>query len=189
VSIERLAPDLLSSAKVNVSDFFPLDYVESPALFKRGATYYLLTGSCCCACRGGSGLAVYTAASVRGPWALQAHSDINCAADAPLCGAFGARQVDRADLVFNAQWWSVSTIPLAGGGSAYILSGRRWLSGAGNDAGCDDMCNNDGRSMAPCVNAKYQLRDDFDVLYPLQFADDGSVLPLHPLPSFTLDLP
>jgi beta-xylosidase len=55
VSIERLAPDLLSSSKENVTGFFPLDYVESPALFKRADTYYLLTGSCCCACRGGSG--------------------------------------------------------------------------------------------------------------------------------------
>ena len=149
VSIERLAPDLLSSSKVNVSGFMPLDYTESPALFKRGALYYLLTGSCCCACRGGGGLAVYTAASMLGPWALQPHSDINCAADVPICGGFGARQVDRADLIYNAQWWSVSRIPTAGGGEAFLLSGRRWLSGAGNNASCDDMCDNDGRPMTP----------------------------------------
>ena len=189
VSIERLAPDLLASSKVNVSGFMPLDYVESPALFKRGATYYLLTGSCCCACRGGGGLAVYTAASMNGPWALSLHSDINCAADVPLCGGFGARQVGRAELVYNAQWWSVSKIPTAGGGDAFILSGRRWLSGAGNNASCDDMCYNDGRPMAPCVNAQYQLRNDLDVLYPLEFAADGSILPLRALPNFTLDLP
>jgi hypothetical protein len=189
VSIERLAPDLLSSSKVNVSGFMPLDYTESPALFKRGSTYYLLTGSCCCACRGGGGLAVYTAASMLGPWSLQAHSDVNCAADVPICGAFGARQVDRADLTFNAQWWSVSRIPTAGGGEAFLLNGRRWLSGAGNNASCDDMCNNDGRPFAPCVNAEYELRNDLDVWYPLEFAADGTILPLHPLPSFTLDLP
>ena len=189
VSIERLAPDLLSSSKVNVSGFMPLDYVESPALFKRGIYYYLLTGSCCCACRGGGGLAVYMASSMLGPWTLQRHSDINCAADVPLCGGFGARQVDRADLVFNAQWWSVSRIPTAGGGEAFILSGRRWLSGEGNNASCDDMCYNDGHSMAPCVNEKYQLRGDLDVWYPLEFAGDGSILPLRPLPNFTLNLP
>ena len=33
------------------------------------------------------------------------------------------------------------------------------------------------------------MRDDLDVLYPLEFAADGSILPLRPLPSFTLDLP
>ena len=58
VSIERLSPDLLSSSGVNVSGFFPLDYVESPALFRRAGRYYLATGSCCCACRGGGGLAL-----------------------------------------------------------------------------------------------------------------------------------
>jgi hypothetical protein len=190
VSIERLTPDLLRSTKVNVTDFFPLDYVESPALFKRGAIYYLLTGSCCCACRGGSGLAVYQAPSVAGPWALQAgHSDINCAAEVAICGGFGARQVDRSDIVYNAQWWSVSQVPLNGGGVAYLLNGRRWLSGAGNNGGCDDMCFNDGRPFAPCINPGYQLRNDLDVWYPLEFDAQGNILPLHTLDSFTLDLP
>jgi len=191
VSIERLSPDLLSSSLVNVSSFFPLDYVESPSLFKRNGLYYLLTPSCCCACRGGSGLAVYQASSMLGPWALQAtHSDINCpAADVPICGAFGARQVGRVDIVFNAQWWSVSLIPTAGGGVAYLLNGRRWLSGVGNNASCDDMCDNNGHPFSPCVNENYYLRNDLDVWYPLDFDEAGNILPLHPLDSFTIDLP
>lgn len=195
VSIERLSPSLLQSSKVNVTGFFPLDYVESPSLFKRGGIYYLLTGSCCCACRGGSGLAVYQAPSIAGPWTLQSgaaevHSDINCAArGVPICGGFGARQVDRGAIVWNAQWWSVSQIPLRGGGLAYLLNGRRWLSGAGNNASCDDMCYNDGRPFAPCVNPGYELRMDLDVWYPLEFDGKGNILPLHPLDSFTMDLP
>ena len=192
VSIERLAPDLLSSSKVNVTGFFPLDYTESPSLFKRAGRYYALLSSCCCACRGGSGLAVFSAPSVQGPWELQQapRPDINCgAAGLDICGAFGARTAGRADLVWNAQWWSVSEIPTAGGGTTLLLNGRRWLSGAGNNASCDDMCYNDGRPFAPCVNANYELRDDLDVWYPLEFAADGTILPLHPLPSFTLDLP
>jgi hypothetical protein len=191
VSIERLAPDLLSSSLVNVSGFFPLDYVESPALFKRGSVYYILTGSCCCACRGGSGLAVYTAASMLGPWTLQSNrSDINCgAADVAICGGFGARQVGRSEIVINAQWWSVNLIPLADGSTAYLLNGRRWLSGEGNNGACDDMCDNDGHPFAPCVNPGYELRNDLDVWYPLEFGEDGSVLPLRTLDSFTLDLP
>jgi hypothetical protein len=189
-SIERLSPSLLSSSKVNVSDFFPLDYVESPALFKRAGRYYLATGSCCCACRGGGGLAIYSAPAMAGPWQLQAqHSDVNCGdAATPLCGGFGARKVGRADLVYNAQWWSVNTVPLAGGSSALLLFGRRWLSGAGNDPACDDMCGNGGNA-APCNNDKYQLRNDLDVWLPLEFDADGSVLPLRPLQSFTLELP
>ncbi len=61
VSIERLTPDYLQSSKVNVTSFFPDGYVESPALFKVGTTYYATYGSCCCACRGGGGIVVFTA--------------------------------------------------------------------------------------------------------------------------------
>ncbi len=194
ISIERLAPDLLSSSKVNVSGLFPIDYVESPALFKRNGRYYVASGSCCCACRGGSGLAIYSSDSVLGPWVLQqlgptGVSDINCNDTAvEICGAFGARTAGEAEIVWNAQWWSVSTIPLAGGGSTLLLNGRRWLSGEGNDPACGDMCGNGGHD-APCINAAYQLRTDLDVWYPLEFDAAGNVLPLHALPSFTLDLP
>jgi hypothetical protein len=187
LSIERLAPDLLSSSKVNVSDFFPIDYVESPSLFKRGGRYYLLSPSCCCACRGGSGIAVYSSASILGPWALQ-KGDINCNDTAvEICGAFGARTAGEAGILWNAQWWSVSSIPLAGGGSALLLNGRRWLSGEGNNAQCGDLCGNGGND-APCVNPSYELRKDLDVWLPLEFDAEGNVLPLRPLQSFTLDI-
>ena len=104
-SIERLAPDLLSSSHVNVSGFFPDDYNESPGLFKRGATYYLTYGSCCCACRGGGGVVVFTAPTIEGPWTRQAvNADVNCAnATATICGGFGARTTNRDQLVYNAQ--------------------------------------------------------------------------------------
>jgi hypothetical protein len=188
MSIELLSADLLSSSKQNVTGFFSLDYVESPALFKRLGKYYVTGSSCCCACRGGSGLAIYTATSISGPWTLQSpHSDVNCKNETvPVCGAFGARTVGRDDIVFNAQWWSVNLIPTVGG-TAYLLNGRRWLSGAGNNAECDDMCNNGG-DFAPCINPDYELRSDFDVWYPLEFDAEGTVLALRPLPNFTLDL-
>jgi hypothetical protein len=188
LSIERLAPDLLSSSKVNVSGFFPITYVESPSLFKRSGRYYLLSPSCCCACRGGSGLAVYSATSMLGPWALQ-HGDINCRdTSVEICGAFGMRTAGEADIVWPAQWWSVSAIPLASGDTALLLNGRRWLSGEGNNAKCDDMCGNSGDD-APCVNPAYELRSDLDVWLPLEFGEDGSLLPLRSLQNFTLDLP
>ena len=130
---------------------------------------------------------MYSAASVEGPWALQ-RGDINCNDTAvEICGAFGARTAGEADILWNAQWWSVSTIPLAGGGSALLLNGRRWLSGEGNDPACRDMCGNGGNN-APCVNTNYELRNDLDVWLPLEFDDAGNVLPLRALLNFTLDL-
>lgn len=149
---------------VNVSSFFPDDYVESPALFKRGSTYYVTYGSCCCACRGGGGVVVFTAPSVLGPWTRQAPwSDVNCAnATAPICGGFGARTTNRGELVFNAQWWGPSMIPTSGGGQVVLFTGRRWLSGPGNNPGCDDMCGNGGNPAA-CDSPKYELRSDYDV--------------------------
>ena len=71
VSIERLSSDLLSTTHVNVSGFFPDDYVESPSLFKRKGVYYVTYGSCCCGCAEGGGIVIFTAPSVHGPWTRQ----------------------------------------------------------------------------------------------------------------------
>ena len=166
-SIERLAPDLLSSSKVNVSGFFPDNYNESPGLFKHGSTYYLTYGSCCCACRGGGGVVVFTAPSIEGPWTRQAvNADVNCAnATATICGGFGARTTNRDQLVYNAQWWGPSFIPLKNGTTQVIYTGRRWLSGFANNPDCDDMCGNGGGrgGAASCETPAYLLRSDFDV--------------------------
>ena len=184
VSIERLANDYLSSSLVNVSGFFPDGLVESPALFKRGSIYYATYGQCCCACRGGGGIVVFTASSVLGPWTRQQpHSDVNCVdAASPICR-------DTSRYVFNAQWWGVSLIPTSGGGTSYVFTGRRWLSGPGNPAGCADLCSNGGNPGA-CAAPSYFLSSDFDVWYPLEFnTTTGAVLPMRPLSSFTLDIP
>ena len=192
-SIERLAPDLLSSSKVNVSGFFPDDYNESPGLFKRGATYYLTYGSCCCACRGGGGVVVFTAPSIEGPWTRQAvNADVNCAnATATICGGFGARTTNRDQLVYNAQWWGPSFIPLKNGTTQVLYTGRRWLSGFANNPDCDDMCGNGGGSggTASCETPSYLLRSDLDVWHPLSFDADGSVVPFTALATFELELP
>lgn len=67
MSIEKLTPDLTSTTQEAVGpEFFPDDYVESPALFKRGNTYFVTYGSCCCGCREGGGITVFTAPSVQG---------------------------------------------------------------------------------------------------------------------------
>lgn len=191
VSIERVSRDYTNSTGINVTSFFPDAYVESPSLFKRGSIYYATYGSCCCACRGGSGQVVFTAPAVAGPWTRQAsHADINCAnASEPICGGFGARAAQRAELYTNAQWWGPSFIPLTNGDRAVMFTGRRWLSGPHNPVGCDDMCGNYPAGRSLCVAPDYRAATDFDVWHPLEFAADGSIMPMHPLPSFQLDIP
>lgn len=181
VSIERLAPDYLSSTKINVSGFFPDGLVESPALFKRNGVYYATYGRCCCACRGGGGIVVFTAPRIDGPWTRQAPwGDVNCQEAAQICP-------DQSHLVFNAQWWGVSLIPTLPA-TTYMFTGKRWLSGPDNPPACSDMCSNGGDPGA-CTAPDYYLRSDFSVWYPLEFEADGSVSPLHALPNFTLALP
>jgi hypothetical protein len=196
VSIEKLAPDYLSSTKQNVSGFFPDGYVESPALFKRNGVYYVTYGSCCCACRGGGGIVVFTSPSILGPWTRQSpYGDVNCNnATAEICGGFGARTTQRKNLVYNAQWWGVSLIPTINPTTntpelTYLFTGRRWLSGENNPAGCDDLCGNNGNGAA-CTSPTYYLRSDYDVWYPFEFDDEngGIIRPLHNLPNFTLIL-
>ncbi len=60
---------------------------------------------------------MFSATSIYGPWERQAvNPDVNCEnATAPICGGYGGRTTNRDELVFNAQWWGPSFIPLADG--------------------------------------------------------------------------
>jgi hypothetical protein len=193
VSIERLSDDYLSSTKVNVSGFFPDNFVESPSLFKYNETYFAAYGACCCACRGGGGISVFSSKSVLGPWTRQSpFGDINCDdPDSTVCGSMGPYAPTRSKLVYNAQWWGVSLIPspTPGASPTYMFTGRRWLSGVDNPPGCDDLCSNGG-NLTACVQPAYQLRTDFDVWAPLSFSADGtSISVLQNLANFTLEIP
>ena len=50
----------------------PLDHLvrkaEGPVAFRRGGKYYVLSGTGCCACIGGSTIYVQMADSMKGPW-------------------------------------------------------------------------------------------------------------------------
>ena len=172
------------------------DYVESPSLFKRKGVYYLTYGSCCCGCQEGGGQVVFTAKQVAGPWTRQPHADVNCRnASAEICGGFGSRDANYADLVYHAQWWGPSFIPLANGETQTLFLGRRWLSGPDLPAGCHDICGNGPPlghgDKAACQQGgeRYQMRSDSSVWYPVEFAEDGAMLPFERKPSFTLELP
>ena len=143
VSIEKLSPDLLTSTRINVTGLFPDDFVESPSLFKRQGIYYLTYGSCCCGCQEGGGQVVFTAKNVSGPWARQGHADVNCNnANATICGGFSKRDANYHQLVYHAQWWGPSFIPLANNDTQILFVGRRWLSGPNLPKGCFDICSN-----------------------------------------------
>jgi hypothetical protein len=183
VSIELLSPDLLSSTKKLVATL-PDIMVESPSLFRRNGIYYATYGSCCCACRAGSGQVVNWATSPYGPWTRQyPNPDINCvSSEAQVCGEYHGH---ADELVWHAQWWGPSFIPLANGETAVLFMGRRWLSGPNNPAACPRMCTQ-GRE---CDAPQYFLRSDYDVWLPLQFSPDGHVLRMQKLQEFVLQLP
>jgi len=191
VMIERLTPDLVNSTQVNVSTWFPDGGVESPGLWKHAGIYYLAYGSCCCACRGGGGVVIFTASSIMGPWTRQApYGDVNCDVESRMCSG-DAHSSTLNNLVYHAQWWGPSFIPLRNGSVQILYTGRRWLSGPGNNASCEDMCGNGGGTGGPesCVTPGYRLATDFDVWHPMTFTANGTVLPFTSLDSYTLDLP
>ena len=70
MSVERLNPGYTSSSLEN-SGWIGVPRVEAPAMFKRGAIYYLLFDRLSCFGPQGSGAVVYTATSPLGPYAAQ----------------------------------------------------------------------------------------------------------------------
>jgi beta-xylosidase len=137
VSIERLTPDFLHTAGENYG-LFPDRYVEGAILFKRAGIYYVAYGSCCCFCRGGSGVVVYTTTNISGPWTRQP-GDMNCnSTTASICGAYGDRET--GGITISAQGIGLSSIPLADGTNALVWHGERWLSAPNNNPECPDEC-------------------------------------------------
>ena len=137
VSIDRLAPDLLSSSQQQVGPVFPDSFVEGVMLFKRAGSYYLIYSSCCCCCTAGAGATVFRSANITGPWTRQP-TDVNCLASVPICaGMVDPEHPERptGQLVIPAQGFNVAR--LRGSASvdddksaSYIWTGERWLSGA-----------------------------------------------------------
>jgi len=189
VSIEKLTPDFLHTTKENYG-LFPDHYVEGSVLFKRNGFYYATFGSCCCFCRGGSGVVMYYSRSLRGPWKRMKH-DLNCKTDSnPICGAYGER-VSKEPLIINAQGIGLSLIPTISDGkleTTYLWHGERWLSAPNNNPACPDECRpQTGDCQEP---SNYIKGDGYMYWIPLQFNDDGTVQPFQPfINSFQLNIP
>jgi hypothetical protein len=181
VAIERLAPSLHQSTRVQVGTLFPDDFVEGVMIFKRQRTYYVIYSSCCCAGRAGSGAVVYSARSIAGPWVRQ-KSDVNCDADAPICASPAFPKEGRPlDIRVHAQGLGLSVI-----GEQFIWQGERWLSAPHNNASCASLC-------MPCAHqqpAGYIKGYDFSYWVPLKFDTRGSVQQFEPfVDRWSLTLP
>ena len=175
VGIERLTPDYLAPAGVQVGPYLPDYFVEGVMLFKRGKTYYVMYGSCCCACREGSGAVVLSATSIAGPWTRQAR-DINCNVNATICAGMAPEDRSRptGQLTVSAQGIGISMIPNATDGTTtYLWSGGRWLSAPNNPPKCDSLCQS---ATGECAQSPaYDKGADFDYWIPLQFGADGQI--------------
>jgi hypothetical protein len=148
-------------------------------LFKRHGRFYVIYGTCCCACRAGSGAVVLSATNISGPWVRQGR-DVNCRANATVCtGGDG--------FIINAQGIAISHLQGRGGEDIFLWNGMRWLSGPNNPPKCPGLCAaNTGVCKQP---PNYQPAKDFDYWIPLAFDQAGNVEQFAPfVAQFSLDL-
>jgi hypothetical protein len=124
ISVEKLSDDFLSSTGENSG--FVAGNCESPAMFKRNGTYYLLTDNTCAFCPQGSGARVYTAPSPMGPFTYRGNINVEGpATDVP--SPWTQPGTGRPAAIIKAQQTHVAIIP-AKGGPAFIWVGDLWGS-------------------------------------------------------------
>ncbi len=160
ISIERLAPDFLSSSMENSG--FVAGNVESPSLFKREGTFYLLFDNTCAFCKNGSGARVYTARSVLGPYLYK--SNINSKGAKEDGASWTSPGSGRSNTIVDAQQTHVAEIP-SSSGKLFMWMGDRWGSTPDGIKG-----------------------HDFQVWVPLEFVDRGVIRPLTQLDTWKVTL-
>lgn len=107
ISIERLAPDYLSSTQVSTGILSDGACYEAPTMFKRDGLYYALYATCCCFCTEGDTRYVVTASSPLGfATSLPRHS----------LGNAGGAQENYVAQIATTQ------------GTTYLWTGDRWNS-------------------------------------------------------------
>ena len=88
---------------------------EGPVFFKRNGSYYILGGTTCCACKGGSSIYVFRSAHPLGPWRYI--SDVGSVKGAPYNPHSDQNYVTKAQ---------ASTVFAAGGELVWL--GNQWAS-------------------------------------------------------------
>ena len=192
VAIARLSADYLDTTALAAA-LFPDTFVEAPSMFKRNGVFYATYGTCCCACREGSGMTVFTAPKASGPWTRQPgpHSDPNCKnASAPICpgSAYFPSKNPLDNAIIPAQGFSINALQLANGSTTWIWIGDRWLQGPGNNASCTNLCYKPAPEACLAGQPDYRVGRDPTYWTPLEFDGDGRVLPLYWRDSFELSV-
>src|ERR1035437_8433320 len=124
ISIEKLAPDYLSSTEENSG--FVAGNVEAPSLFLRQGNYYLLFDNTCAFCPNGSGVRVYTSDRPMGPYTFQ--SNINVRTGLGDAGrSWTIPGTGRSDDILHAQQTDIAELPTTSG-TLYMWMGDRWGS-------------------------------------------------------------
>lgn len=124
IVVERLARDFLSST--GETSGFVAGNVESPALFRRGNTYYLLFDNTCAFCKEGSGIRVYRSMNPLGPYTYD--NNINIANSQSADGKSWTRPgTGRGNAIVHAQQLGVAEVQTATG-KVYMWMGDRWHS-------------------------------------------------------------
>jgi predicted GH43/DUF377 family glycosyl hydrolase len=124
VSIEKLTPDYLGST--GESSGFIAGNCESPSMFKRNGTYYLLTDNTCAFCAAGSGARVYTATSPLGPYTYRGNINVE-GTTTDVASPWTQPGTGRANAIIKAQQTHIAILPGING-PAYIWMGDRWNS-------------------------------------------------------------
>jgi len=160
ISIEKLAPDYLSSTEENSG--FVAGNVEAPSLFLRDGIYYLLFDNTCAFCPNGSGVRVYTSDLPMGPYTFQ--SNINIRSGLGDVGrSWTIPGTGRNDAIVHAQQTDIAELPTTSG-TFYMWMGDRWGSTPDGAKG-----------------------HDFQVWVPLRF-DGRYILPLEVIPCWNVTL-
>lgn len=197
VSIERLTADYLASTTVNVTGFFPDTFVEGPTLFKHNNTYYATYGTCCCGCREGAGLVIFRAPTIAGPWVRQPVplADVNCKNNnVTICpgSAFFPSPNPINNPRIPAQGFSVNAIPSSDPTAEpqLVWMANRWLQGEGNNPKCDNVCYKPvPEACTTQGQPDYRVGRDPTYWAPVEFDEQGHVLPMVWRDSFDLDIP
>lgn len=124
ISVEKLSDDYLSTTGENSG--FIAGNCESPSMFKRNGTYYVLTDNTCSFCAAGSGVRVYTAPAPLGPYTYRGNINIE-GPSTDVSSTWTRPGTGRPNAIIKAQQTHVAVIP-AKGGPVYIWMGDEWGS-------------------------------------------------------------
>jgi hypothetical protein len=100
---------------------------EGPVFFQRGDVFFILAGTTCCACRGGSSVYVFAAPTPLGPYTY--HGDVGTNhTTAPYDVHSPYNYITRA------QASVVISVPTIGGGVSYLWLGNQWVTSDRRDS-------------------------------------------------------